>query len=409
MSNITEFIKDYQVILLIVFIIGSVSAISVYGIQEGLDLKGGSLIQLHLDQPVDKDTMSTVTNVLDKRLNSLGVSDVKVRGSGSQDVITEIAGVQPDKVSKVIGTPGKFEAKIGNQTIITGSDIVHVNPYKVIGNSGIVPLEISVDSAKKFATAVKGKPNIPVDMYLDDKLLYSPNVDAELTNGAAQTQVEIKLPASSKEDATKQANDMEAVLQSGALPVKVQIVGVQGISPDLGSQFEKGALIAGLLAVIMVSLVVFLRYRKPILVIPIIFTTLSELIIILGVASVIHWNIDLPAIAGILAAIGTGVDDQIIITDEVMNKKEKKLNGKINKRKKYDAKIRINIKAAFFIIFASAATLIAAMMPLAYYGFSRGYTGIGMLSAFAFTTILGVLIGIFITRPVYAKFIEKFL
>lgn len=58
--------------------------------------------------------------------------------------------------------------------------------------------------------------------------------------------------------------------------------------------------------------------------------------------------------------------------------------------------------------FASAATLIAAMLPLAYYGFSRGYTGIGMLSVFAFTTILGVLIGIFITRPVYAKFIENF-
>jgi preprotein translocase subunit SecD len=28
------------------------------------------------------------------------------------------------------------------------------------------------------------------------------------------------------------------------------------------------------------------------------------------------------------------------------------------------------------------------------------------LSGFAFTTIIGVLIGIFITRPVYAKFLE---
>lgn len=411
MSNITEFLRDYRVILLIVLIIASVAAISHYGIQEGLDLKGGSLIQLHLDQPVDKNTMSIVTNVLDKRLNTLGVSDVKVRGSGNQDVIIEIAGVQPDEVSKIIGTPGKFEAKIENKTIFTGVDITHVNPYQIIGNSGSVPFEISIDSANRFAQAVKGKPGIPVDMYLDDKLLYSPTVDASLTNGAAKTEVQIELPSSSKEDATKQAKDMEAILQSGALPVKVQIVGVQGISADLGSQFEKGALVSGLLAIIMVSTVVFLRYRRLLLVIPIIFTTLAELLIILGVASVIHWNIDLPAIAGILAAIGTGVDDQIIITDEVLNKekiKEKPKNSR-NKRKKNLSKVRINIKAAFFIIFASAATLIAAMMPLAYYGFSRGYTGIGMLSAFAFTTILGVLIGIFITRPVYAKFIERFL
>jgi len=45
------------------------------------------------------------------------------------------------------------------------------------------------------------------------------------------------------------------------------------------------------------------------------------------------------------------------------------------------------------------------MLPLAYVGFSRGATGIGLLSGFAFTTVVGVLIGIFITRPVYAKFI----
>ena len=67
--------------------------------------------------------------------------------------------------------------------------------------------------------------------------------------------------------------------------------------------------------------------------------------------------------------------------------------------------LKFKINNAFFIIFASAATLIAAMLPLAYVGFSRGATGIGLLSGFAFTTVVGVLIGIFITRPVYAKFI----
>ena len=62
-----------------------------------------------------------------------------------------------------------------------------------------------------------------------------------------------------------------------------------------------------------------------------------------------------------------------------------------------------------FIIYASAATLIAAMLPIAYIGFSRGTTGIGVLIGFAFTTIIGVLIGILITRPVYAKFMELFI
>jgi len=124
----------------------------------------------------------------------------------------------------------------------------------------------------------------------------------------------------------------------------------------------------------------------------------------LGAAAVIHWNIDLAAIAGIIAAIGTGVDDQIIITDEVL----KGFSEKKGKRRRL-AGVRSQIKGAFFIIFAAAGTLIAAMLPLAYIGFSRGATGIGVLSGFAFTTVLGVLIGIFITRPVYAKFIEMIL
>lgn len=403
MSDVIDFLKDYRVILLIVLVLGSLAAISFYGIEQGLDLRGGSIIQIQLDQPVDQETMSKVTTVLDKRLNAFGVKDVKVRASGNQDVIVEIAGVKPEDVANIVGKPGKFEAKIENQTVITGADIVTVSPPQVVGNQGEVPFKITLESAQKFAQAAKGKPNIPIDMYLDDKLVSSPTVAPELTNGVPQTDVQITVPGNSRADAEKQARDTQIILQSGALPVKVQIVGISSVSAELGEQFLNGALIAGILALIVVSVIIFLRYRVPMLVIPIIATSLAELILILGAASVINWNIDLPAIAGILAAIGTGVDDQIIITDEVLK------GDKDKKSKRSRTGMQVKIKGAFFIIFASAATLIAAMLPLLYYGLARGATGIGLLSGFAFTTILGVLIGIFLTRPVYAKFVERFL
>jgi preprotein translocase subunit SecD len=399
--NFKEFIKDYRVILLIVLLIVSIGAISIFGIQQGLDLKGGSIIQIHLDQPVDADTMSKVTNVLDKRLNTFGVTDVKVRASGNQDVIVEIANVAPDQVAKVVGTPGKFEAKIDNQTVLTGTDIVTVKPYQVTGNQWSVPFTITTAGASNFAKAANGKAGTPVDMYLDDQLVSSPTVDAQLANGVPSTDVEVSGTSDSANAAQTQAKSLQVVLQSGALPVKVSIVGVSSVSAELGSQFKQGAIIAGIFALLVIALIVFIRYRNPVLVIPIVFTSIAELILILGVASIIKWNIDLAAIAGILAAIGTGVDDQIIITDEVLKK------GEATKRTRTALKFKIN--NAFFIIFASAATLIAAMLPLAYVGFSRGATGIGLLSGFAFTTILGVLIGIFITRPVYAKFIELLL
>jgi preprotein translocase subunit SecD len=399
--NFTEFIKDYRVILLIVLLIGSIGAISTLGIQQGLDLKGGSIIQIHLAQPVDTDTMSKVTAVLDKRLNAFGVTDVQIRASGNQDVIVEIAGVKPEDVAKVVGTPGKFEAKINNQTALAGTDIVTVKPYQVTGNTWQVPFTVTVQGATKFAQLANGQAGTPVQMYLDDNLVSSPEIGADLANGVPSTDVQVSGTEQSASAAQQQAKSIQVVLQSGALPVQVSIVGIDSVSADLGSQFKNGALLAGILALLAIAAIILIRYRTPLLVIPIMITSIAELILILGVASVTHWNIDLAAIAGILAAIGTGVDDQIIITDEVLKK------GIKTKRSLTALKFKIN--NAFFIIFASAATLIAAMLPLAYVGFSRGATGIGLLAGFAFTTIVGVLIGIFITRPVYAKFIELLL
>jgi preprotein translocase subunit SecD len=398
--NIKEFLKDKQVLLLVVLLIASIGAISYLGIQQGLDLKGGSTIQLQLEQPVDTATMNTVTAVLDKRLNIFGVKDVKVYPSGNQNVIVEIAGVQPDDVTKIVGSNGKFEAKINNQTALVGSDITQVKTSKVTGTQWEVPFTVSLEGANRFAKVAQGQAGVPVEMYLDDQLITSPELSAELANGQASTDVMISGSEATKEEAQSQAKSIQTLLQSGALPVKVKIVGISSVSADLGDQFINGALIAGILALLVIAAIIIVRYRSPLLVIPIMLTSIAELILVLGAAAVVHWNIDLAAIAGILAAIGTGVDDQIIITDEVLKgfQEKKRISG-----------VRRQIKKAFFIIFASAGTLVAAMLPLAYIGFSRGATGIGILSGFAFTTILGVLIGIFITRPVYAKFVEMVL
>jgi preprotein translocase subunit SecD len=429
-QDIIDFIKDYRVIILIVFLIASIASISISGITEGLDLKGGSSIQIELQQPVNVTTMDTVISVLNKRLDVFGVKDVQVRPSGNQSVLVEVAGVQPQDVSNLVGTPGKFDATIGNQTVLLGSDIVTVQAYSVTGNTWQVPFTITTTAADNFAQAAKGKAGQPVNMYLDNNLVSSPQLDPGLANGVPSTDVEVSGTAASAAAAETQAKNIQTILQSGSLPVQVSIEGVSSVSAELGTEFVNGALIAGFAALLVISAVILFRYRTPILVLPIIFTSLAELVLILGVASIIHWNIDLAAIAGIIAAIGTGVDDQIIITDEVLkgnrdfnvkpnqksrrSKKADKKRGNGKKAKSEPKKVkvsrrisgfRLRIRSAFFIIYASAATLIAAMLPIAYVGFATG-SGLGVLVGFAFTTIVGVLIGIFITRPVYAKFVE---
>ena len=106
----------------------------------------------------------------------------------------------------------------------------------------------------------------------------------------------------------------------------------------------------------------------------------------LAVAALIRWNLDAPSIAGIIAGMGTGINDQIILIDE----SESKENTSLKER----------IKRALFIIFGAFFTIVAAMLPLF-------WAGTGLLRGFALTTIIGVSVGILITRPAFAEILRK--
>jgi len=225
--------------------------------------------------------------------------------------------------------------------------------------------------------------------------LYGPySLGEGLTVGEPQQDVQISGQAPDRLTAEQEAKTVYTVLKSGSLPVKLKVIGMQFISPKLGEDFKTQAFYAGIGALIAVLLLVYFHYRNWKIAIPIASTSLFEVTIILGIAALIRWNLDLPSIAGIIAAIGTGVDQQIVITDEL-------IGGERNLRITRRASSLRRIGRAFFIIFASAATTIAAMSFLLVYF-------VGTLKGFAVTTILGVLIGIFVTRPAYAE-IAKYL
>ena len=112
----------------------------------------------------------------------------------------------------------------------------------------------------------------------------------------------------------------------------------------------------------------------------------SEALITLAIAALIKWNLDAPSIAGIIAGMGTGVNDQIVIIDESEGEESESLKDKI--------------KRAFFIIVGAFFTIIAAMLPLF-------WAGAGLLRVFALTTILCVTIGILVTRPAFGDIIKR--
>jgi preprotein translocase subunit SecD len=194
-----------------------------------------------------------------------------------------------------------------------------------------------------------------------------------------------------------EARDVAINLRAGALPASLDL-GPDGegtssfIAPSQGAQFRTDSLLTGLIAVLAVAGVVFLRYGEVEVAVPMIVTALSEVVILLGFAAGIGYPLDLSVIAGFIAVIGTGVDDLIIIADEVM------AEGDVNSRRVFQSRFR----KAFWVIGAAAATTIIAMSPLA-------VLSLGDLQGFAIFTILGVVVGVLLTRPAYGDILRALL
>jgi|TARA_B100001971_G_scaffold187811_1_gene188733 preprotein translocase subunit SecD len=391
-------------------------------IRKGLDLQGGTRVLLQPEELLSARDMASLIDTMEERLNVYGLSDLIIRDAtdltGNQYILVEIAGANEEEIRNLLAKQGKFEAKIANKTVfIGGKDIIFV--CRSADCAGIDPsvgcfssqgqevcgfrfsISITPEAAQKFADATKDLAVIedngkylsePLELYLDDTKVKELNIVADL-KGRAETDIQITGSGAGftqQEAAINSMNNMkrlQTILITGSLPVKLNIVKIDAISPLLGKEFLKNAMMVGLVALISVGIVIFIRYRKLQVAVPAILISVSEIIILLGVAALIGWNIDLAAVAGIIIAVGIGVDHQIVIADETLR----------GERIIYDWKQRI--KNAFFIIMASYFTVFVAMMPLV-------FAGAGLLKGFAITTILGASIGVFISRPVFARVIE---
>ncbi|MBI2580936.1 hypothetical protein HYV85_03970 [Candidatus Woesearchaeota archaeon] len=390
----------------------------------GLDLQGGARVMLKPETELPREDLELVIANMNKRLNLFGLSDVVVRDasdlSGSRFIIVEVAGADEDDVRQLIARQGKFEAKIANETVFTGNEVTDV--CRSAQCSGIdfqsggcfqgsssetvcrfyFTISLSPEAAAKQAAAT-GKLAVvgdylsqPLQLYLDDELVDELQIGKEL-KGNAVTGISISGSGSGsgKKAATANAiNNMkrlQTILITGSLPVKLEIVRTDSISPILGEQFLRNALKVGLVAILFVVGILLFAYRKLQIAVPVMCTSLLEIFIMLGFASLLpflSWTIDLAAIAGIIAAVGTGVNDQIIITDEALKGEQRRIFSWKEK-----------LKSAFAVIFGAYLTLVVAMLPL----FA---VGAGLLRGFALTTIIGMSVGVFITRPAYAKVIE---
>jgi len=359
------------------------------------------------DQGVSKATGDDIKRILEQKINTLGTKDARVNlltpiGSNVVKYVrVELAGVDINTAKNIVGKQGLFEIRIKT----TGNETEHVlygNAITAVGNpqqdpqrmSWGVPFTLSAQGATAFRDAanrygaVNNPEAHPISMILDNVTVFSAPLAPDLAKELLTMDV-TRLSASTGSGnlGMQQAQNLEIHLRAGALPVAVQVANFGQVSAPLGEYFKVMCVVMGLLAVLTVGLVIYYRYREPSIVLPMMAITLSEIVILLGIARYIQ-QLDLASIAAIIAVVGTGIDQLVVITDEVLHE------GKVPSPTLYMKRL----SRALAIILIAAGTVIFAMLPLALMDLST-------LKGFAIITILGVLVGVGVTRPAYGKII----
>ncbi len=390
----------------------------------GLEIEGGTKVLLTPNKTLNSAEIDNILEVLRQRLNLFGLKEVPVNFvtdlSGTQYIRIEFAGATESDVKTLLEKEGEFEGRIGNQTVFSGDDILSVCISGIQCHVGLQPvyveesggknqiawrfsfqIDISPTAAERFANITSALPvgecvrnvcylNETLDLLLDGQPIEDGSLRLPTSvQGQVLTKATIVGMRSTKIEAQNEMRRLQAILQSRKLPVKLNIVKVETLSPVLGREFANNIFIVFIVSLLVVDLIIGLRYRNYKIIFLIILVVFVEIISTLGVAALIGWTLDLASIAGILGAVGTGLDDQIIITDEVLRGEKSDVKKSFKRR----------IKNAFFVVFASFSATFASMVPLI-------AAGGGLLRGFAVTTIIGIVIGVSITRPAYARMLE---
>jgi preprotein translocase subunit SecD len=406
---------------------------------KGLDLAGGTHIDYQLTNfPTGQsraDVQQRAIQVINKRVNALGVSEPEIRGAGSNyDRITvDLAGVTADQAQKTIGAVSKLvytkwvaDSKVTGGpepgykpqlTGLTGDDISSASAsIDSTGTSWVVNVSFTGSGATKFdnltrdnVNACPGDPNTTatancpqrhLTIWLDltqkdidnwEDPSYVAKVSQAYDPQCLATQVEgtvcgkfLTDPITLQEIAGGQAtisgsftqqsaNDLATGINSGSLPVDLVALDVTQVSATLGAQSVKLSLAAGLLGLAIVVIFMIVYYRLPGLL-----ASLALLFYagaVLALFKTIPVTLTLAGITGFILSVGMAVDANVLIFERF--KEEVRAGRTITAA--VDAAVR---RAWPAIRDSNTSTLITCII--------LGFVGPSAIKGFAITLAIGV-------------------
>ncbi|RCW43783.1 protein translocase subunit SecD [Halanaerobium sp. MA284_MarDTE_T2] len=379
--------RTIKLIIIVAIIAFAYFLYSFYGINLGLDLRGGAHIVLQAkpteERPIDNTVMAGIQSVIERRINQLGLTEPVIQREGSDRIIVELPAI--DNPNEAINTIGRTAMLTFRNTagdiLMTGEVVKDARAdYDQYGRP-VVSFTLTSEGAAKFAEITSEYMGRKIGIYLDDEQLTNPVVQSVIREKGQITGYE------SVEAAEKDA----ILIREGALPVPVEIIETRTVGPTLGKISIQKSITAGLIGLMLVGIYMIFYYRFPGILAAVILVIYG--LLLMGTMAGLQATLTLPGIAGLILSIGMAVDANIIIFERI---KDELKSGKTLR-----ASIDAGFKRAYTTIIDANITTIMTALILAY------FTS-GTVRGFAVTLGIGVLVSMFTAFFISRNIIDFF-
>lgn len=384
--------KGWRLLAILLVAAAAVAVLYTTPIRWGLDLQGGVQVVLEAQDvqgvQVTESLIDRAQAVIERRVNGLGVAEPVIQRQGDRRIIVELPGVHDhEQAIQVIGKTALLEFKdpAGN-TVFTGSELRSATLTTDEYGRPAVSIELSREGAARFAElTARYLHTSPLPIVLDGEVLVAPVPQSVINDGRAVITGNFTL---------EEARNLAILLQSGALPVPLEVMEVRNVGPVLGRESVQKSLVAGIVGVAVIAAYMVLYYRLPGGVADV--ALALYVVVLLGLLVGLRATLTLPGLAGFVLSLGMAVDANVIIFERVREE--------LRAGKRLRAAMDAGWKRAFVAIFdANVTTLISAVILM--------YFATGPVRGFAVTLSLGILVSMFtavvVTRTLLALLVDR--
>ena len=372
---------------------------------------GDYLLVASLSQPaktrIQEFALQQNITTLRNRINELGVQEPIVQQQGIDRVVVQLPGVQDTaKAKEILGRTATLEIRMvdeqgdlasaaqGNvpfgdeyyverngapllvkkNVVLTGDYITDASPgiNNQTGES-VVHLTLNGVGGRIFGDVTRENVGKRMAILLIEKgsteVVTAPVIRDEISGG----RVEI-----SGMDNPQEATDVALLLRAGALAAPMEIIEERTVGPSLGAENVAKGFHATLVGFALISAFMIIYYN--VFGIISILALAANLLLLVGILSMLQATLTLPGMAGIALTLGMAIDANVLINERI---REELRNGNSPQ-----AAIQAGYERAFGTIFDSNITTLIAGIAL----FSFGT---GPVKGFAVVLCLGILTSMF--------------